>query len=134
MKPIKRVTCLLAICLMIMGVGCKQEPTVADLPMDGFIIQPGLVMISHPTEDSVIMEVADGTTLSGFENSVQAAEGHRIALLDGSGNPVTDRNAVLANGMQFAVYEQDSQTAELTIPIQMADPIQIRRHFSQAAQ
>ena len=129
-----RLSILLLAVFMLSLMGCGEKVDRNLPPMDGFIIQPGLVMISHPTEDSVVMEVADGTTLSGFENSVQATDGHRIALLDEAGNPVTDENAALANGMQFAVYEQDSQTAELTISIQMADPIKIRRHFSQAAQ
>ncbi len=129
-----RLSILLLAVFMLSLMACGEKVDRNLPPMDGFIIQPGLVMISHPTEDSVVMEVADGTTLSGFNTCVQATDGHRIALLDEAGNPVTDENAALANGMQFAVYEQDSQTAELTIPIQMADPIQIRRHFSQAAQ
>ena len=124
---------VLAFCLTVFAVACeKEQPHSFD--MSGITVKPGMVIVSHPTADSVVMEVADQTTLQGFGNSVVANEGYRIAVLFGDGSEVTDQDTLLVNGMTFALYEADKTEPKLTAPIQIVDPIKVRRHYANVAQ
>ncbi|MBR4868121.1 MAG: hypothetical protein IKU10_03100 [Clostridia bacterium] len=132
----KRKTWLVAflLCfLLALSVGCsKPVPTIP--PMNGFMIQPGLVMVKHPTNDSTVLAYAAETTVNGFFASVTANEGFRIALLDELGKEVTDPNTLLTDQMTFVVYEQNSQIPQVEFPLQVADPVEVRRHYSNVAQ
>ena len=129
----KRIAvCLLVCLLLITGVACSEKPDTS--AMSGFLIQPGLVMISRPTEDTALMEYAQDTTVQGFFNSITANDGFRVALLDENGKEVTDENMLVTDQMTFAVYEGESTSPIGEIPLQVTDPVKVRRHYANAAQ
>ena len=134
MQTVKRsFLVLLAFLLMISAVACeKEQPRSFD--MSGITVIPGLVVVTHPTPDTTVMEVADQTTLQGFGNSVVANEGYRTAILNADGTEVTEKDALMANGMTFALYEEGQTDPKLTVPLQIVDPLKVRRHYADAAQ
>ncbi len=133
MNKVKQGLLLCLAALVLLCVACQKEED-RQYDMSGFTVNPGLVIVAHPTPDTTIMEVADQTTLQGFGNSVVANEGYRVAVLDAAGKEVTDQNTMIVNGMTFALYEDGKTEPKTTLALQVVDPVKVRRHYANVAQ
>ncbi len=84
------------------------------------------VVILIPSDDgTVVMEVAEKTTVETFLSLVKAKDGFTIKLSDKDGKEITDPKTVIAKDMTFEVFADGETTAKVHMTINVVTAAQI---------
>lgn len=135
-----RIFCIVLVFLMAVScfTACKKDTsetptntpvTATDNPVvSNVVIEPSAndpfsitkdtkgkdIVILTPSEDgTVVMTVAEKTTLKDFLAVVTAKKGFTIKISDAKGKEVTDAKTIIAKNMVFEVFADGATTAEV---------------------
>ncbi len=76
-----------------------------------------IIILSYDENQTLVMTVAEKTTLAQFLACVAPKDGYEVKIMDAAGAEVTDVNTELVKGMVFNVFKKDAETPEVSFTI-----------------
>ncbi len=76
-----------------------------------------IIILSYDDNQTLVMTVAEKTTLAQFLACVAPKDGYEVKIMDAAGAEVTDVNTELVKGMVFNVFKKEAETPEVSFII-----------------